>query len=284
MIEMVAGHQALLIKNGVAPVLVVADFHIGFEKELAALKVNIPSQTPKLQTRLMSILKEVNPHRLIFLGDVKHSVPKIDVKEWEDVPAFFEKIQKFVNEIEVIPGNHDGNLEALIPRTVKILPSKGIIVEDGEKILLFHGHTWPPPELLDADCLVMAHNHPVLHFVDPVGFRFIEQVWISSRVDGEKLASALLRHLNMKTADPVKTIEEKFGTKIRNPKLIIMPSFNEILGGLPVNMEKPENLLGPVLQSGAVNINDAEAYMLDGTFIGRIEYLRKYAFRRKYPG
>jgi len=83
----------------------------------------------------------------------------------------------------------------------------------------------------------------------------------------------------MKAEDPIKVLHEKFSVRISNPKLLIMPSFNEILGGLPVNIERPENLLGPLLQANATNIDNAEAYLLDGTLLGSVKQLRHYGKR-----
>lgn len=254
----------------------IADLHLGFEHELAGMGINIPSQTSKIQAKLLQILGEVKPNRLIFLGDVKHNVPKISLREWEDIPVFFEEIQKAVDDIEVIPGNHDGDLEPLTPRTVKLHPSKGIIIGKEESVALSHGHAWPSSELLGADYLVIGHNHPVVHFRDSLGFRVIRQIWLKSDCNRRRLAGAFLQYHGVKfNMDPIEAVERVFNVEVRAPKLIVMPAFNDILGGLPINLEKPGELLGPILRSKTVNIDSAEAYLIDGTFLGVIEQLRK---------
>ena len=58
-----------------------------------------------------------------------------------------------------------------------------------------------------------------------------------------------------------------------------MPSFNDFLGGRPLNERrsgrfKAEMVTGPVLRSEAVDMRAAEAYLLDGTLLGTIEQLR----------
>jgi hypothetical protein len=59
-----------------------------------------------------------------------------------------------------------------------------------------------------------------------------------------------------------------------------MPSFNDFLGGRPLNERRPshkldsEMVVGPVLRSDAVDVKSAETYLLDGTFLGTIEQLR----------
>jgi len=255
---------------------VIADLHLGFEHELAGMGINLPSQTPKIQAKLLQILGEVKPDRLIFIGDVKHNVPKISLQEWEDVPIFFEEIQKAVDDVEVIPGNHDGDLEPLTPRTVRLHPSKGIIIGKEESVALSHGHAWPSAESLGADYLVIGHNHPVVHFRDSLGFRVVRQIWLKSDCNGRRLAGAFLQYNGVKlNMDPIEAVKQVFNVEVHAPKLIIMPAFNEILGGLPINLEKPSELLGPILRSKAVNIDNAEAYLIDGTFLGAIKQLRK---------
>ena len=60
-----------------------------------------------------------------------------------------------------------------------------------------------------------------------------------------------------------------------------MPSFNDFLGGRPINKTRPrkeigsEALIGPVLRSEAVDVDEAELYLLDGTFLGTLNQLRQ---------
>ncbi len=60
-------------------------------------------------------------------------------------------------------------------------------------------------------------------------------------------------------------------------EIFIMPSFNDFLGGRPVNETRPrkeigsEALIGPVLRSEAVDVDEAELYLLDGTYLGNFK-------------
>jgi hypothetical protein len=62
-----------------------------------------------------------------------------------------------------------------------------------------------------------------------------------------------------------------------------MPSFNDFLGGRPINEknlgkdQKSSAFIGPILRSKSVNIDDSEVYMLDGTFLGTVNQLRAMA-------
>ena len=278
MIKPLTPYPALLATENNKKTVVVADLHIGWEVSLAQEGVHVPSQTIKLQRKLGEIIRAVKPERMLFLGDIKHTIAKAEVEEWQDIPQLFENITKYVNEMLVIPGNHDGNLEPLLPENVKILPLTGTRIGDAG---FFHGHTRPSPELLACKNLVIGHFHPVVVFRDPFGFRITSQVWVEAKCDGLELARVLLKRLRIKVERSVaETFKEIFGAAPRVDKLFIMPAFNDFLGGQPINVgdvgqeEKYRNFIGPILRSGAVNIGEAEVYMLDGTYLGRISQLR----------
>jgi hypothetical protein len=60
-----------------------------------------------------------------------------------------------------------------------------------------------------------------------------------------------------------------------------MPPFNDFLGGRPVNSKRIEEThagesLGPILRSGAVDLDEAEVHLLDGTYLGRVRQLRAF--------
>jgi len=274
----VESYPALLLENLSEKVLVVADLHIGWEVSLSQKGIHVPSQTPKLLEKMIQLVKVTNPSSIIFLGDVKHAVAKVEFEEWRDVPDFFEKISGMVQDIQVVSGNHDGNLEALTTPNVKIHSSSGIIL--WKKIALLHGHAWPKADLLGCETMVMAHLHPVVTFTDELGFRMVRQVWVKARSKSRKLASALLKHMKIK---PQKRVEEQakrqFGVDLLDQQCIVMPSFNENLGGRSVNRRieygrRGRTLIGPVLRSSAVDFESAELHLLDGTYLGTVRHLR----------
>lgn len=271
--------SSLLLRRGSERVLVVADLHIGWELALAQKGIHVPSQTRKMLDKMVRLIKSHKPTSLIFLGDVKHTVATAEWGEWQDVPDFFETIGDMMQDIRVIPGNHDGNLEPLLPENVKILPSRGVVL--WEDVGLFHGHTWPAPELLGCRSLVMGHVHPMVAFRDPIGFRMTRQVWVKAECEGILLAKSIFRHLNIKVGEePADLLRDRFDVKLRSPQLLIVPSFNEFLGGQPMNRKgmgrgtRSKMFISPVLRSKGLDINKAELYLLDGTLLGSIGQLR----------
>ncbi len=257
-------------------ILIVADLHIGLEYELAKAGVNIPYQTERLQGELLNLVKEYKPDRLVIAGDVKHGVPVTSFQEKRELPTLFEVLLREVPKIDVTRGNHDGNIQDLATKDVAIHSSKGIILGDDFKVAIFHGHAWPNPKALEADLLVAGHNHPTVLLKTPLGIRMTQRVWVKGVTEPEKLAKAFLEQDGVKyEGSPVVAFDEKYDAEIGSPEIILMPTFNDLLGGLPVNSEAPQSLLGPMLRRNAINTDDFEVFLLDGTFLGKVGFLRE---------
>jgi len=268
-------YPALLVREGAEKALVVADLHIGWEVALTEKGIHVPSQMPKILSKLLKLLKLCKPTSLLFLGDVKHTIAKVELEEWRDIPDFFENLSKKVSDIRVVLGNHDGNLEPLLPESVKIFPSAGLAIGD---VGLFHGNSWPTLELLQCHNLVIGHVHPTVSFRDPLGFRVTTQVWVKAKLLKEHLAKAFLKSqgINVEpSTDAVTLLFQRFNVRLKSSELLIMPHFNDFLGGRSMNRgTQAIEYLGPILRSGSVDLDNAETYLFDGTYLGTVNQLR----------
>jgi putative SbcD/Mre11-related phosphoesterase len=277
MITPLPPYPAALLKSHGTRLLAVADLHLGWEMSLSGEGIHVPSQTPKLLKKLIDLISEYRPNEILVLGDVKHTVATAEKMEWRDVPDFFNALKSCVQRISIIRGNHDGNLEPLLPEGITLLPATGVAFDD---VGFFHGHQWPSPSLLRCKTLVMGHVHPVVVFRDPAGFRVTRQVWVKANCDGGRLSKVLLQKYRIKVGTRAgEAFGEHDGLKPKTSQLFIMPSFNDFLGGRPLNERRPsrgkaEMVTGPVLRSEAVDMKAADAYLLDGTLLGTIEQLR----------
>ena len=237
-------------------ILVVGDLHLGLEHEILKSGIMIPSQMEKIKKRIDLLIRENRAKHLVFLGDVKHNIPVSSFQEDRELPIF---LKHFAAKIEtyLVKGNHDGDIEKLSPRGVKIYPSSGFGIKN---FWLAHGQSWPPPEAMDCECLVIGHDHPAVEFRDNVGSHFVEQCWLVSKPDREKL-------------------EKKYGRKCKLEKIISVPVFNRLIGGMPFNRKsssksgKKFKPLSPILQIS--DWKHSEVYLLDGTFLGTLDKLAK---------
>ncbi len=231
----------------VGDALVVADLHIGIEEELREKGVQIPSRAEVMGRRLVDLSERTKTKELIVLGDVKHLVPKMASRERRDVYVFFRDLAETFETITIAQGNHDGILRNIVPRTVRFRSPYGF--RDGE-VGFCHGHAWPFKKVMDAQTLVMGHNHPAVGFRDRLGRREIVPCWMRA---------------------PFRRSTKRY------PKLpretIVVPAFNELCGGMPVN-DLHARFIGPLFRRGLVAVDEASLHLLDGTDLGRLADLR----------
>jgi metallophosphoesterase superfamily enzyme len=125
----------------------------------------------------------------------------------------------------------------------------------------------------------MGHIHPVVVFRDPAGFRVTRQVWVKADCDGVLLSKILQRKYRVKgKEEQARTPKDGLKSALKCARLLVVPSFNDFLGGRPLNEGRgglgSGRIAGPVLRSEAVDLRNAETYLLDGTYLGTLEQLR----------
>lgn len=237
-IQPVFGIPALKVGSA----LVIGDMHIGVESHLRAKGFHLTSHTSNMHESILEAADD-DINRLIVIGDVKDSVPGSTKQEYVEIPDFFESLFERFDRIDVVRGNHDTQIEEFLPPRVRIQPATGMKLDS---VGLAHGHVWPSREVMGNDVLILAHNHPTVMFKDGIGRCTTEPCWVRG---GFKA-----------TSDPRFPILPRM--------FIIVPAFNRMLGGSPVNTEKDE-LLGPVLNSDLLDLDGAHLYLLDGIDLGR---------------
>lgn len=253
--------------------LVVADLHLGFESELLQRKgVAFPMQHPIMLRRLKILIEKYDVNKLYIIGDVKHTLNADCKYNWEHVPEFLVSLQSMI-DLLIIPGNHDGNLEALMPRNLKLEDVRGQIINNGNtSVGLFHGHAWPSLEVLSAKILVIGHNHPTIHRYKMVSAPEVERpnrkrfggiipVILKSEIDKNCVRQCINTEINE---------NDRFGI------LISLPSFNELFSGISVNKSK-SGLYGPIFENNCVNFLSSEVYSIDEIYLGTVESIRKRA-------
>jgi putative SbcD/Mre11-related phosphoesterase len=250
-IKFVTGKPALLVGKS----LVVADLHLGIEREFYQSGIKFPSQTEKIKDMVEGLVKITKAERLILLGDVKHKVPGISLQELREIPQFLEHFSGKL-EVDMVPGNHDAGIEKFLPPGVKTHPSAGFRLGD---VYLNHGHTWPGPDFLGCKKIVIGHQHPLVEFRDKLGYRFREPVWVKGALNREKLEG---RYKKMPAS---------------LPSITIMPAFNPLIGGMCVNKRSEDGyakkFIGPLINS--LKGRTASTYLLDGTCLGRLVDLKR---------
>ncbi len=229
-IEPISDRRALLI-SGERRALVIADLHIGIEYALESKGIRIPPQWSAMAEEVEGMQRADPADVLIIDGDLKHGI-RAGKREIRDARAFLNEMRALFGEIYLVKGNHDGGLQYAVRDIAELIPASGFVFEG---VGIFHGHAWPSEEVMGADVLVMGHMHPSVRFVDEIGNSQSEPCWIRGRY--------------------------------RDKELIVMPAMNRFYGGSAVNAGE---FLGPVLRSKDFAAGEAEVYLLNGTYMGKM--------------
>jgi hypothetical protein len=231
--------EPALVLEGNKKNLVISDLHIGFEHEFSSNKNSVRknSSIKSIISNITKIIKKENPDTLILLGDIKSSIHTITKTEWEDVPYFFEEISKSL-EVILIPGNHDANIDRLIPKDVTLISAKGMIIDD---VLLTHGHTMPTENYSNVNNIIMGHIHPV--YFDKNSLLNGERIWITIKTEKSEIFSSTKGKIN----------------------ITIVPSFNPYFYATEKRYYKKS--ISPIVEKIKCSVA-AKIVTLDGTIIG----------------
>ena len=239
-IQPVYGIPALRVDN----MAVITDLHIGLETHLNCKGFHIETRTWDMFDTIAGLDDDIS--RLIVLGDVKDSVPGSSRQEFREIPEFFERLLERFDIVDVVRGNHDTNIEEFLPSRVHVAPASGLLIND---VGFIHGHTWPSDKVMRCDTLITGHNHPTVMFMDGIKRTSTEPCWVRG---------------------PFSETNERYPAVPRS--YIIMPAFNRMLGGAPVNIDGGK-LLGPLMNSELVDLGLARIHLLDGIDLGTVSSL-----------
>jgi len=228
-----------LVLEGEKKNIIVTDVHIGFENSMASNEIFIGKNSTINESiqELSEIIDLEKPDSVILLGDIKSSIKNISKSEWGEVPLFFKKIREKCDVI-LIPGNHDANIQRLVPENISMISSTGMVEEN---ILLTHGHTLPSENFSHVDKIVMGHLHPV--FFQEGSIINGQRVWVSIKTEKENI----------------------FPNKTGEIEIIIIPSFNKYFYATHRRYYKKS--ISPIINK-IKEISKAKIITLDGTIIG----------------
>ena len=238
MLTRIVPRYPALVINGDERSLVITDLHLGFEAKLSSNNIYLGKNTSIIETAkdIEKILDKTKPESLILLGDIKSGIKYITKTEWNTIPAFFEMIKKRI-DVTVIPGNHDANIEKLIPKGITLTSSKGIVVEN---MLLTHGHTMPSENFSHVNKIIMGHLHPV--YFEEESLLNGKRVWVSLKSKKHSI----------------------FPTRTGELEIIILPSFNRYFYATQKKIYKKS--ISPIIER--MEALQAKIVDLDGTIIG----------------
>ena len=239
-------NKPILVLEGEKKQLVISDLHIGFENSLASNEIFIGKNSTINETILEveEAIESEKPDSIILLGDIKSSIKDISKSEWNEVPLFFKKISEKCHVI-LIPGNHDANIQRLVPEKISLISSIGMVEED---TLLTHGHKMPSDNFSEINKIIMGHVHPV--FFDDDSIINGQRVWIAIKTEKENI----------------------FPNKSGILEITIIPSFNKYF--YATHRRKYKKSISPIIEK-IKDVSAAKVITLDGIIIGNENILQK---------
>lgn len=228
-----------LMLEGKTKNLIVTDLHIGFEANFISNDIFVGKNTSinETITELIDIIEKTKPDSLILLGDVKSSVKSISKNEWSEVPLFFNKIKEKV-DIILVPGNHDSNIQKLVPEGITLISSSGLVIEN---VLLTHGHTMPSENFSHVEKIIMGHVHPV--FFQEESVLNGQRIWISIKTEKNRI----------------------FPSSSGELEITVIPSFNRYF--YATHKKQYKKSISPIIERIKEN-SSARIVTLDGAVIG----------------
>lgn len=210
-----------------ARALVLSDLHIGYEQERRAAGILLPEEQKRFFLReLDRLFKRHNVGTVVLAGDVKHEFGRISDEEWRDVRDLIFSIRKRGADVKVVGGNHDNLIRPILDR-LSIPLVRGLILKNkNQEILVLHGDEELKTlvdsgslekEDLDADVILIGHEHPSLRITDGLRTETVKCFLVGPYRHGRK----------------------KY-------QMVVMPSSNPLTFGTDVLRERP---LGPLLDS-----------------------------------
>ena len=206
--------------------LLIGDLHIGLEEKMRKSGYRLIRMHRKLLAKALNLIDRTDARRLIILGDLKDSIGNPTDNELYQIDEFISELPV---PLVVVLGNHDGGLRNFLEQKgVQVYSSSGFL-DSG--YFLFHGNARPGDRASEAEMLIACHWHPVVRIKDKT--IYVERAWIKAPT-------------------------------VYGPPLLMMPAFNDILGGAT-----PDEINEPYL-----DIEKAEVYTYDGTFLGLWEQIK----------
>ncbi len=232
--------------------LVVGDLHIGMERKLSHKGIHIHEALGGMVKKIKELAEEFGANDIIILGDVKESILYPDYAELSKLKEFFEQLKEF--NIIVTIGNHDPHLDELVKCTMV----EELIIGD---FAFLHGHRWPTEAAMGADYILAGHNHVAISIMDKQGGLYVQKGWLIAKVKKKKAA-------------------EKYREFNKDAKLVVMPAFNDLITGMPVNEKRHEDNLSPLFRNEIFDYKNAEIYSLHGDLVGTPRTMKSVKYKR----
>lgn len=241
-IRFVYDKPAAIIHAGGADRLVIGDLHIGAERRFIDKGIRLYEANELMAKEILGIASEFKVKDVILLGDIKDSIMHPDRRELMSIKALFNALEGY--RVRVIRGNHDAYISEITSAEVR----EELLIG---RFALLHGNKWPSAKAMQKDYIMTAHNHISVTLKDKRGGYYRYKAWLIAKIN-EKEASKRYKRFN------------------KNAKLIMMPAFNALIMGTPIQKHNSGNI-NPLVRNNVFDYASGSVYNLYGENLGKLE-------------
>jgi putative SbcD/Mre11-related phosphoesterase len=266
-LELIENEAAVLLREESRRVLVVADLHIGYERTLFKQEfysTNLALQIIKQFEQLVAMQK---PTEIIILGDLKHSIQEFSKQEFQQVAQLLSNLQQQA-AVTIVRGNHDADLELVVPDETKIISAEGFFLRfKSKKVYFLHGHAYPSADILSCDSLLMGHIHPAVSISKLKKGVSIHPVWVKT-----KWNPTVIEALKSGLGEANFQNEALIRQGLLRMNVLVIPAYHSLLRGHILNRDPLNTHFGTPLFRH-LSREEAEIIMLDHTPLGTLDQL-----------
>jgi metallophosphoesterase superfamily enzyme len=226
-------------------ILAVGDLHIGYEAALVRDGIHVPGAEKGLGADILSAYNKTRAVRIVFLGDVKHSITYPDFMEYKLLGEFFRQFSGI--EVHIAKGNHDSHLYYVLKKVGAEADIGNEIIING--IAFMHGTSLPSEQAMQCRYLVTAHAHPLVRIAGKQ-----KRAWIVS-----------------KTGTGARKRYKKYNKDIL---LFVAPAANSLVGGREISPDMKKSSV--LFRNGIFNLGNSKVYSTEGKLIGTVQKIAKH--------
>ena len=135
--------------------------------------------------KLMETIEEVNPDKVILLGDLLYHGPRNDLPREYAPKQVIPMLSKYADRILAVRGNCEAEVDQMV-LPFPCMADYSLLSCDGLELYLTHGHLWNPdklPPLPKGTVFLSGHTHVKID-EDRNGIRCINPGSVSIPKDG----------------------------------------------------------------------------------------------------
>ena len=111
--------------------------------------------------KLMEVIEEVNPDKIVLLGDLLYHGPRNDLPKDYAPKQVIPMLSKLADKILAVRGNCEAEVDQMV-LPFPCLADYALLSCDGLELYLTHGHLWNPdklPPLSEGTVFLSGHTH-----------------------------------------------------------------------------------------------------------------------------